>query len=405
MNDRLYLDHNATTPPADEVVEAMAHCQRQTWANASSTHGPGQEAKLRLSAARQTLAAALGCRPDEIVFTSGATEANHAAVWGALALARERRRWVLSAVEHAAHLALARRCNQEAWAGQDVRAQTIAVRPDGALDVDAAHKCMGADLALVSVMAANNETGALMPWRDLVGMAHQCGALLHVDATQWIGKLPFDFASCGADLVSLSAHKWQGPKGVGALLVRKGLRWPAWVSGSQERRRRGGTENLPAIVGMARAAQLHLGAAQDLGSRAHALACARDLLEARLAQGVPGLRVFGQGVERLPNTSMWHVPGVHADAVLQRLDRAGIAASSGSACSAGGSDPSHVLLAMGVPAEDALGAVRLSLSMQTRQADIERMAASIVSALSDLPRENRALDGPSDSTPTVCLSV
>ncbi|MEC4601094.1 cysteine desulfurase family protein, partial [Burkholderia vietnamiensis] len=272
----IYLDHNATTAPAPAAIDAMLAVLTDVWANASSQHGAGQQAKRTLAAARATIAGALGCKARDVVFTSGATEANHLAVLGLGASATApavRRRLVFGATEHAAQLKLA-----HALAAQGRPVDFIAVRPDGVLDLDSAARVIGPDVALVSVMAANNETGVLMPIADVRALAQAAGALLHVDATQLVGKLPFDFAALGADAVSLSAHKLHGPKGIGALLVRDGVPLAAQFPGSQERHRRGGTENLPAIVGFAAALERLADALAD----AARIAALRDAFEAGL---------------------------------------------------------------------------------------------------------------------------
>jgi cysteine desulfurase len=240
------------------------------------------------------------------------------------------------------------------------------VLANGTLDLAAAQALIGPDVVLVSLMAANNETGALMPVAEVAALTHAAGALLHVDATQWIGKLPFDFAHFGADAVSLSAHKFQGPKGVGALLLREGVPCAAQTLGSQERGRRGGTENLAGIVGMATALDL-LG---DITLEAARLAGLRDALERGLTRALPETHIWCQQVPRLPGTSYLRFGQLSVDVVLQRLDRLGVAASSGAACSSGGSEPSHVLTAMGVPAEEALAAVRFSLGASTTLEDV-----------------------------------
>lgn len=361
----IYLDHNATTPPASAVVAAMLPVLSSLWANTSSQHGPGQEAKRALSTARATVARVLGCKPVEVIFTSGATEANHMAVRGLLAASpTERRRVLFSSVEHAGHLRLAR-----ALVSAGVQVDFMPVLANGTLDLAAAASLMGPDVALVSLMAANNETGVVMPVAEVAELAHADDALLHVDATQWIGKLPFSFASFGADAVSLSAHKFQGPKGVGALLLRQAVSFVSQTLGSQERGRRGGTENLAGIVGMAAALEL-LG---DLNQEAVRQALLRDLLESGLSRALPETHVWCQNLPRLPGTSYLRFGQLSVDVVLQRLDRLGVAASSGAACSSGGSEPSHVLTAMGVNAEDALAAVRFSLGRSTTLDEINSL--------------------------------
>ncbi|ABO58927.1 cysteine desulfurase family protein [Burkholderia vietnamiensis] len=377
----IYLDHNATTAPAPAAIDAMLAVLTDVWANASSQHGAGQQAKRTLAAARATIAGALGCKAREVVFTSGATEANHLAVLGLGASATAsavRRRLVFGATEHAAQLKLA-----HALAAQGRPVDFIAVRPDGVLDLDSAARVIGPDVALVSVMAANNETGVLMPIADVKALAQAAGALLHVDATQLVGKLPFDFAALGADAVSLSAHKLHGPKGIGALLVRDGVPLAAQFPGSQERHRRGGTENLPAIVGFAAA----LERLADVLADAARIAALRDAFEAGLRAALPGVHVYGASAPRLPGTSCLRVGRLDADTVLQRCEQIGVCASSGSACSSGGSEPSHVLSAMGVPRDEALGAVRFSLGAATTARDIDYLLAALPPLLKPLLAE------------------
>ena len=372
----IYLDHNATTPPAPAVIAAMLPVLSGVWANTSSQHGPGQDAKRTLGTARATVARVLGCKPVEVIFTSGATEANHLAVRGLLASAAPgRHRVIFSSVEHAGHLRLARALVQ---AGVPV--DFIPVRSNGTLDMAAAAALITPDVALVSLMAANNETGVLMPVTEVAALSHAAGAVLHVDATQFIGKQPFNFSTYGADAVSLSAHKFQGPKGVGALLLRQGVALVPQTLGSQERGRRGGTENLASIVGMAAALDL-LG---DVAMQAMRLATLRDVLETGLQQALPETHVWCQTVPRLPGTSYLRFGQLSVDVVLQRLDRLGVAASSGAACSSGGSEPSHVLTAMGVPAEEALAAVRFSLGATSTLADVNHLLQTLPPQLSPL---------------------
>ena len=375
----IYLDHNATTPPAPAVIAAMLPVLSGVWANSSSQHGPGQDAKRALGAARATVARVLGCKPVEVIFTSGATEANHLAVRGLLAAAAPgRQRVVFSSVEHAGHLRLAR-----ALADSGIPVDFIPVRSNGTLDLAAAAALITADVALVSLMAANNETGVLMPVAEVAALTHAAGAVLHVDATQFIGKQPFNFSTSGADAVSLSAHKFQGPKGVGALLLRQGVALVPQTLGSQERGRRGGTENLAGIVGMAAALDL-LG---DIAAQAIRLATLRDVLETGLKQALPETHVWCQALPRLPGTSYLRFGQLSVDVVLQRLDRLGVAASSGAACSSGGSEPSHVLTAMGVPAEEALAAVRFSLGATSTLADVNHLLQALPPLLAPVLRE------------------
>jgi cysteine desulfurase len=375
----IYLDHNATTPPAPAVVQAMLSILTDVWGNASSQHAIGQQAKGALAAARATIARVLGCKPAELVFTSGATEANHLAVHGLHGAAPEgRHRVVFSAVEHAGHLKLAR-----ALAARGVAVDYIAMRPDGTLDLDSAAALIRTDIAVVSLMAANNETGVLMPVAEVRDLVHAAGARLHVDATQFIGRLPFDFAQSGIDAVSLSAHKLRGPKGMGALLVRHGVTLVPQMQGSQERHRRGGTENLPAIGGFAAALE-RIG---DLTGEAARVAALRDALEQGLRRALPDVHVFSAQAARLPGTSYLRFGELPAEVVLQRLEQLGVAASSGSACSSGGSEPSHVLTAMGVPRDAALAAVRLSLGETTTGEEIQYVLAHLPPLLRPLLEE------------------
>lgn len=375
----IYLDHHATTPPSLAVIDAMTAVMVDTWANASSKHAPGQAASRVLGGARTTVARVLGCKANEVIFTSGATEANHLAVRGLLAAApAERRRVVFSAVEHAGHLKLARELMD---AG--VAVDFIPLHADGVLDLDldAAARLIGPDVAVVSLMAANNETGAVMPVAEVAVLAQVAGARLHVDATQWIGKRPFSFVDFGADAVSFSAHKFNGPKGAGALLLRQGVAIRATVPGSQERGRRGGTENLPAIAGLATA----LDALGDLDAEAARQAALRDRLEGALMAKLPDVRIWCAGVPRLPGVSFLRVGRCEADVLLQRLERLGFAASSGAACSSSGSAPSHVLTAMGVPEHEALCAIRLSLGRTTTGAEVAALIAALPALRALLP--------------------
>lgn len=374
----IYLDHNATTPPSAAVVDAMLSHMTWTWANASSQHEAGQAARVALGQARARVARMLNCRPNEVVFTSGATEANHMALRGAVGF-NGRGALVASAGEHAGVLKLLSQLQADA-----VPVARIGLRADGQLDLDQARALISDAVSLVSVMAANNETGVLMPIGELARLAHAAGALLHVDATQLVGKLPFDFAASGADLVSVSAHKFHGPKGIGALLVRQGLNWPALFPGAQERGRRAGTENLPGVAGFAAAAEALTLSPEVWLARASGMAHLRDRLEAGLQRALPGVVVYGATAPRLPNTSYLRVGRLHADQVLAQLDRLGVMASSGSACSAGGLAASPVLTAMGVPRDEAACAVRFSLSADTTASEVDHVLSHLPGALMPL---------------------
>lgn len=378
VRDAVYLDHNATTAPCAEAIEGMVDALRAVWANPSSTHGPGQLARSALADARKRIAEFLGCLGAELVFTSGATEANHMALLGALApgVRSGRQRIVMSAVEHAGSLALAARLKSQGHA-----VDLIPVNAHGQIDLAAAQALMGDDVALVSVMGANNETGVLMPIAELAAMAHAAGSLMHVDATQLVGKTAWRFDASGADLWSVSAHKLHGPKGVGALVVRKGLAWPALFSGRQERQRRGGTENLPGIVGFAAAAER---AALTLDADLARMRRLQARLEAGLAAGLSEVHVYGAQAQRLPNTSCLRFGSLDAEQVLGKLERAGVVAASGAACTAGANLPSHVLIAMGEDLVKARAGVRLSLGRDTQSEDVDRAIDAAVRALAPL---------------------
>lgn len=367
----IYLDHNATTRPCTQAVAAMLDALQLAWANPSSTHAPGQTARRLLADSRAAVAALLGCQPAEIVFTSGATEANHTALRGALAARRPqgRRRLVISPVEHPGLLAMA-----AALADEGVRVDRLRVDAQGRLDLDQARTLIDDDVALVSCMAANNETGVLMPVAELAALAHDAGAWLHVDATQLVGKLPFSFVDSGIDLLSVSAHKLHGPKGTGALVLRKGVGLVPLMPGRQERQRRGGTENLPGIVGFAAACER---AAATLADDAQHMRRLRDRLQRGLAERVAALHVHGRDVPRLPHTLSVRFGELAAEPVLAKLEREGIVASSGAACSAGGTQPSHVLLAMGESPAQARGGVRFSLGRDTTEADIDALLDAV----------------------------
>ncbi len=378
MSRSVYLDHNATTPVAAEALAQMVEVMSHVWANPSSVHGPGQAARRTLADARARVARFIGCLGTELVFTSGATEANHMAVLGALAAQRgsARQRVVMSAVEHAGLLALAQRLKAEG-----VAVDLIGVDAQGRLDLAQARRLIGADVALVCLMAANNETGVTMPVAEVAALAQVAGAWLHVDATQALGKSALHFASSGADLMAVSAHKIGGPKGIGALVVKKGLALPPLLSGRQERHRRGGTENLPAIVGFAAACDAAAATlAHDLGH----LRALRQRLQAGLCSALPEVQVFGAEAERLPNTLCLRFGELDAEMVLSRLERAGVVAASGAACSAGGTQPSHVLLALGAGTAQAKAGVRFSLGPQTTAEEIDFTLAAALRALGPL---------------------
>ena len=364
----IYLDHNATTQPLPAAVQAMSECLLEDWGNPSSMHTRGMAAKHRLNRARGQVAALLDASPAEIVFTGGATESNHTAILGALALAVAhpgKRRIVASRVEHPATLALLAHLERQGF-----RIAWLEVDGSGRIDPADIEAALTPDTALLTMMWANNETGVLFPVDRAAVMAKARGVLFHTDAVQAAGKVEVDMTRTPADLLSLSAHKLHGPPGVGALFVRKGLALPPLLFGHQERQRRGGTENLPGIVGFGVAAE-HLAATwRDQAPR---LAALREQFERGLRARLPMVRINGGDAARLCNTSNFAIDGLDAEALLDRLDKAGIFASSGSACTAGGTEPSHVLRAMGQTREAALAAVRISFGRGNTAAEVNRL--------------------------------
>ncbi len=361
----VYLDHAATTPVHPEVAEAMRRCLLEVWGNPSSLHARGREARLAVEEARAQVAALVGAEPREILFTSGGTEADNLAVLG---VARQRRgkgnHVITSAVEHHAVL---HAC--EALAREGFRVTVLPVDEHGLVDPDDLRRALTDDTVLVSVMLANNEVGTIQPIRELAAVARERGVPFHTDAVQAAGQIPVDVRELGVDLLSLSGHKFYGPKGVGALYVRRGLRLdPLLYGGGQERRLRPGTENVPGIVGLGKAAEL---ARQELEARAAHARALRDRLLAGLLERVPDLVLNGHPERRLPNNLNVSILGVEAESVLLNLDLKGVAASSGSACSAGSVEPSHVLKAMGLPEERTHGALRLTLGRGNTEEDVD----------------------------------
>jgi cysteine desulfurase len=364
MPDRIYLDWNATTPLRREAREAMA----AAWdlpGNPSSVHAEGRQARRLVEDARVGVASAVGALPRNVVFTSAGTEANALALTPGLrrALGLPVKRLVVSAIEHASVLAGGR------FPAETI--STVGVTSSGLLDLDRLRATLeSGPPALVSVMLANNETGALQPVKEAAEIVHSAGGLLHVDAIQAFGKIPFDINMMSADLVTLSAHKIGGPKGVGAVILAEGVLGlePLLRGGGQELGHRAGTENVSGIAGFGAAAKAAMSAVHDDAIRLENL---QNRLENGLRQ-TPGVIVFSDNAPRLPNTTLFTVPGLKAETAVIGFDLAGIAVSSGSACSSGKVQPSHVLKAMGFGPELAQGAVRLSLGWSTLSKDIDR---------------------------------
>ena len=362
-----YLDNNATTRTDPEVVAAMLPFFSQSFGNPSSGHDFGKAAAAAVSHARRQVQVLLGAEYDvEIVFTAGATEANNAALLQALRR-EDRNEVIVSAVEHPAILGVV--ADQEKHHG--IVVHRIGVDGNGRLDVAAYRRALSNKTALVSIMWANSETGTVFPVPDLAAMAHEVGALFHTDAVQAAGKLAIDLKSTQIDMLSLSGHKFHGPKGIGALYVRKSTKFRAFLRGGrQERARRAGTENVPGIVGLGKAAELAL---SRMGDDALRIMVLRDRLERSALAIVEGSFVLGDTAHRVPGTSTLAFEGADSEEVLFRLNKAGIAASAGSACASGNIEPSHVLKAMRVPYSAAMGALRFSFSRDTSAADINHL--------------------------------
>ncbi len=365
----IYLDHNATTPLDERVLEAMLPWLRGSYGNPSSVHAPGRAARAALERAREQVAALAGAHPSQVVFTSGGTEANNAALKG-VAGRRPAARIAVSAVEHASVQQPAAALARAGWT-----VANIPVTAQGEVTAQAAALVLRADTPLVSVMMANNETGTVNDIAAIAAVVRQAGAVLHTDAVQALGKIPVDFSDSGAHLMSVSAHKLYGPKGVGALLVDKAVDLePLLHGGGQEKGRRGGTENLAGIVGFGKAAEL---AAAGMEERRLRLDALRQRLEQGLRERVPQAVVFAAGARRLPNTVFLALPGIDGETLLLELDRMGLALSSGAACGSGYSEPSHVLQAMGVTADIARCAVRVSFGAGNTEHDVDTLIAAL----------------------------
>jgi cysteine desulfurase len=365
----IYLDHNATTPILPEVVEAMLPFLREHFGNPSSGHIFGRRAHDAVEHARCQVAGLIGAAVEEIVFTSGGTEANNLAIRGVMEAAGEGGRVVTSVVEHPA---TEQPC---AWLErQGTHVVRLGVDVHGRVRLDEAERAITADTALVTVMHANNETGVLQPIEALARLGHAVHAVVHTDAAQSLGKVPVNVDDLGVDLLSVAGHKLYAPKGVGALYIRRGTRIAPFTLGAgHERGLRPGTENVASIVGLGVACAAVV---RDLDEAAARMQQLRKALWERLDVAIPGLRLNGHPEQRLPNTLNVRFPGVTGDAVLEGAPE--VAASTGSACHAGHTTASAVITAMGVPAEEAMGSVRLTLGRHTSEEDIERAADALI---------------------------
>ncbi len=380
----VYLDHNATTPLDPAVLEAMLPFLRERYGNPSSLHRAGRLAHDAIERARMQVAALVKARPEEIVFTSGGTEANNLALKG-LAAVMPPGEIAVSAIEHASVMGPARAFERHGW-----RVREIGVDRAGRVTAETLDAVLTAESRIVSVMSANNETGVIQDTAGLARLARARGAIMHSDAAQAAGKIPVDFAGSGVQLMTLSAHKINGPKGVGALVIDRRLDIePLLHGGGHENSRRAGTENVAGIVGFGAAAER---IAQGLAERALRLAALRDRLEARL-RTLPGVEIHGAGANRIPNTAFFSVAGIDGATLLMLMDEAGFALSSGSACGSASAQPSHVLIAMGVPREQAQAALRVSVGDGNRPEEIDAFVDNLgyqIEALHSLVRRKPA---------------
>jgi cysteine desulfurase len=365
---RIYLDHNATTPVDAVAVEAMIGALHNLFGNASSVHYYGQQAKAAIDAARSSIAALIGAEPAEVIFTSGGTESDNFAIRG-VAEALEmtgRKHLITCGIEHEAVLNTFKALARRGW-----KTTVLPLDATGIVSPDRLREAITDDTSLVSIMHANNEIGTIQPVAELAAIAHEHGALFHTDAVQSAGKIPVAVRALGVDLLSLSAHKFYGPKGVGALWVKRGVRLAPFLSGGkQERNRRAGTENVPGIVGTGVAADRAMQKMEPEGAR---LAALRDRLEAGILSSVANTEVNGARESRVPNTTNISFDRIEAESLLIALDLEGVAVSTGSACSSGTLEPSHVLKAMNLSSHRAQNSIRFSLGASNTEEQIDHV--------------------------------
>jgi len=371
---RVYCDANATSPLAPEVLEAMRPYLMEDFGNASSIHFEGQRARKAVDGARETLAAFFHCREAEVVFNSGGTEGDNTAIFG---LVRPGDHLITTAIEHSAVLRAAERAAER---GAEVT--FVDPRADGLVDPEEIRRALRAETKLISVMLANNETGVLQPVEEIGKIAAEAGAFFHIDAVQGAGKVEFDVRRFGCHLCSISAHKMHGPKGVGAMYVRRGTPLePLIVGGSHERRQRAGTENVPGIVGLGKAAELAMESVTD--GRVERVGALRDRLEAGILR-IAGTGVNGGGAPRVANTTNIRFEQVEGEALVIALDLKGVAVSGGSACHSGSTEPSHVLMAMGLDKNAARASLRFSLLRTATEEDVEQVLRLVPEAVEHL---------------------
>lgn len=378
MNDCIYLDNNATTKIDEDVLAAMLPYLSTFYGNPSSMHTFGGQVGRAVREARAKVASLLGAEDSEIIFTSCGTEGDNAAILAALKAQPNKKHIITTEVEHPAILNLCRKLEKEGYT-----VTYLSVNNKGQIDFDELEASLTGNTAVVSVMYANNETGVIFPIEQIGQMVKEYDALFHVDAVQAVGKIPLDMKTSTIDLLTLSGHKIHAPKGIGALYARKGVRFrPLLIGGHQERGRRGGTENVPGIVALGKAAEL---AQQHLANISWEKGL-RDKLEQSILEAIPNTVVNGDPVNRLPNTTNIGFKYIEGEAILLSLDQYGICASSGSACTSGSLEPSHVLRALGLPYSVLHGSIRFSLSRFTTEAEIDRVL-SILPGIIDRLRE------------------
>lgn len=359
----IYLDNNATTQVAPEVLDAMLPYFRDLYGNPSSMHSFGGQVAKKIREAREQAASLIGAAPEEIIFTSCGTESDNAAIRSALAAHPDRRHILTSRVEHPAIKSLCAHLSRQGY-----RITELPVDKDGLLDMNQFERNLTPDTAVVSLMWANNETGVLFPVEKAAELAHTRGILFHTDAVQAVGKIPINMKTNDIDMLSISGHKLHAPKGIGILYIRKGTKFsPFLIGGHQEKERRGGTENTPSIIGLGKACEL---AARNMETENTRVKQLRDKLETELLARIPNSRVNGNQLYRLPNTANISFEFIEGEGILLLMDEYGICASSGSACTSGSLQPSHVLRAMGVPFTMAHGSIRFSLSIYNTEEEI-----------------------------------
>ena len=374
MNRRVYLDHNASTPVHPEVVAEMLPYFSDVYGNPSSVHGFGRDARAAVDAARDRVAAFLRVRPEELVFTSGGTESDNFGVKG-LALARGSGHVITSRVEHHAVLRSA-----QALEAQGFTVTYLPVDQYGMVDPDDVRRALRPDTIAISIMHANSEVGTIQPVRAIGALARDAGVPFHVDAVQTFGKVEVDVHAMNIDALSFSSHKIYGPKGIAGLYIRRGTKMVSIQHGGEhERRRRAGTENVPGIVGLGKAVEIR---ARDMKAEAERVSALRDRMWEGIRARVPDVRLNGHPTERLPGTANVCYRNVESESIVLGLDLKGIAVSAGSACTAGSVEPSHVLVAMGVPLDWAMGAVRSSLGRSTTTEDVDVVVASVTETVS-----------------------